>query len=84
MITKYDETDLVYVRLIRPHIGTPWAEAKPKIIAALPEGFDPERIAKYVDERDKPGIYINKYGVEPRFYPHRDSKYLLEFYRSVG
>lgn len=83
MPTNYTENDLVYVRLIRSRIGEPWSEARQWVIDHLPEGFDPELIGKFVDERPEPGIYINKYGVEPRFYPHRVSGRLLEFYRSV-
>lgn len=84
MINKYTEDDLVYVRLIRKEIGTLWSEAKPRVIAALPEGYSSDLIDKFVDERPEPGIHINKYGLEPKFYPHRTSGYLLEFYRSVG
>jgi len=83
MPTKYTEEDLVYVRLIRHEIGVLWPEAKARIIEKLPEGFDPGLIGKFVDERPEPGIYINEYGIEPRFYPHRVSGRLLEFYRSV-
>ncbi|MFT7121366.1 MAG: hypothetical protein ACJAZ9_001544 [Neolewinella sp.] len=79
----YTEEDLVYVRLIRARISEPWETAKAKIIEELPEGYDPELIAKFVDERPEPGIYINPWGIEPRFYPHRKSKRLLEFYRSI-
>ena len=80
---KYTEEDLVYIRLLRRKMGEPWEEAKAWIIEQLPEGFDPEQIAKYVDERPEPGIHINAWGIEPRFYPHRTSKRLLEFYRSI-
>jgi hypothetical protein len=83
MPTSYTEADLVYVRLIRPEIGTLWSESRQRVVDNLPEGADPELIEKYVDERPNPGIHINKYGVEPRFYPHRVSGRLLEFYRSV-
>lgn len=83
MPTNYTEEDLVYVRLLRTEIGSLWAEAKPRIIKKLPEGFDAGLIGKFVDERPEPGIYINEYGIEPRFYPHRVSGRLLEFYRSV-
>ncbi|TXF86657.1 hypothetical protein FUA23_19325 [Neolewinella aurantiaca] len=83
MPTNYTEEDLVYVRLIRREIGNLWSEARQRVIDNLPEGSDPELIGKYVDERPEPGIYINEYGVEPRFYPHRTSGRLLEFYRSV-
>lgn len=80
---KYTEEELVYVRLIRSRIGHEWHLAKPWIIERLPEGYDPGLIAKFVDEREEPGIYINDWGIEPRFYPHRKSKRLLEFYRSI-
>jgi hypothetical protein len=80
---NYTEEDLVYVRLIRSQIGHEWHLAKPWIIERLPESADPALIAKYVDERPSPGIHINKWGIEPRFYPHRKSKRLLEFYRSI-
>lgn len=83
MPTNYTERDLVYVRLIRHEIGTPWVEARVRVIEKLPEGFEPGLIGKFVDERPEPGIYINEYGIEPRFYPHRVSGRLLEFYRSV-
>lgn len=83
MPTNYTEEDLVYVRLIRREIGVLWSEARQRVIESLPEGFDPELIGKFVDERPNPGIYINEYGIEPRFYPHRTSGRLLEFYRSV-
>ncbi len=83
MPTNYTEDDLVYVHLIRREIGAPWSEARQRVIDGLPEGFDPELIGKFVDERPNPGIYINEYGIEPRFYPHRTSGRLLEFYRSV-
>jgi hypothetical protein len=79
----YTEEDLVYVRLIRSQIGKEWQEAKPLIIEQLPEGYDPALIAKFVDERPSPGIYINEWGIEPRFYPHRVSTRLLEFYRTI-
>ena len=85
MINPYTETDYRYVGIIRRHLGEPWAEARPKIAARLrEENLDSDVIDKFVDERDEPGIHINKYGFEPRFYPHRTSKRLLEFYRSVG
>jgi hypothetical protein len=80
---KYTEADLVYVRLIRREIGSLWSEARQRVVDNLPEDADPELIGKYVDERPEPGIHINEYGVEPRFYPHRTSGRLLEFYRSV-
>ncbi len=78
---KLTEEDLVYIRIIRSQLGEEWSSAKERILAALPEGYDPAKIAKYVDDRDEPQIHINEWGVEPRFYPHRDSKRLLEFYR---
>ncbi len=78
---EYTEHDREYIRIIRSQLGEEWAIAKPRILERLPEGFDPENLGKYVDERDEPGIHINAWGVEPRFYPHRDSKRLLEFYR---
>ena len=85
MINPYTEEDLRYVRIIRREVGAPWAEARPRIVARLEaEGLDPALIPKFVDERDSPGIHVNEYGLEPRFYPHRTSKRLLEFYRSVG
>lgn len=83
MATNYSEEDLVYVRLIRREIGSFWSEARQRVVDGLPADADPELIGKYVDERPNPGIYINEYGVEPRFYPHRVSGRLLEFYRSV-
>ncbi|MBC6993220.1 hypothetical protein QWY85_13775 [Neolewinella lacunae] len=76
------EEDLVYIRLLRKQLGQEWHLAREKVIAALPEGYDPEYIAKFVDDRPDPGIHINPYGVEPRFYPHRVTRRLLEFYRS--
>ena len=84
MIVKYDDRDMVYIHLLRREMGNLWADAKPRIIADLPPGYDSETLAKYVDDRDEPGIHINAYGIEPRFYAHRSSKRLLEFYRSVG
>ncbi len=81
---KYAPDDLVIIRQLRAHMGEVWAEARPRIEAALPEHIDPALIGKWVDERPEPGIYINQFGVEPRFYPHRTSGRLLEFYRSVG
>ena len=85
MINPYTETDRRYLRIIRSRLGDPWEEARPRIVAELNrQGLDPDLIPKFVDERDAPGIHINAYGFEPRFYPHRTSKRLLEFYRSVG
>jgi len=79
-MTDQKEIDLLFTRAIRPHIGEEWHLAKPKIIAKLPEGTDPSLIARYVDDSDQPSVNLNAYGVEPRFYAHRDSKRLLEFY----
>ncbi|WP_116126749.1 hypothetical protein [Lewinella sp. IMCC34183] len=78
---NYTEADQVYIRIIRSQLGEEWPTAKQRILERLPEDADPELIAKFVDERDEPGIHINAWGVEPRFYPHRTSKRLLEFYR---
>lgn len=75
------EEDRVYVRLIRSELGQEWPAAKVRILEQLPPGLDPALIAKFVDDRPEPGIYTNKWGVEPRFYAHRDSRRLLEFYR---
>ncbi|SER37138.1 hypothetical protein [Neolewinella agarilytica] len=75
-----DETDIIFIRLLRRHIGAEWSVAKAAILKQLPEGIDPERLSKYVDDSDHPHIHINAYGVEPRFYAHRTSKRLLEFY----
>ena len=77
----YTEKDREYIRIIRSQLGEKWEDARPRILERLPEGFDPEEIAKYVDYRDDPGIHINAWGFEPRFYTHRTSKRLLEFYR---
>lgn len=76
------EVDQLYIRLLRKHLGQLWEEAKPKIIAALPPEADASLLAKYVDDSASPTISVNKYGVEPRFYTHRHSRRLLEFYRS--
>jgi len=84
MINKYTEEDLVYVRLLRHEIGNLWSDAKPRIISRLPEGYSADLIPKFVDERAEPGIHINAWGIEPKFFPHRSSGRLLEFYRSVG
>ncbi|CAH0999191.1 hypothetical protein LEM8419_00488 [Neolewinella maritima] len=81
---KYAPDDLVIIRLLRKYMGEEWSVVRPLIVAALPEHIDPALIGKWVDERPEPGIHINAYGVEPRFYPHRTSGRLLEFYRSVG
>jgi hypothetical protein len=80
----FNEADLdkLFIGLLRRHVGHEWSAAKPKIIAALPEDVDPARLAKYVDESDRPHIHLNEYGVEPRFYAHRTSRRLLEFYPS--
>ena len=85
MINNYTEQDIRYLRHLRPFIGTHWPDSRAKLVVKLEaDGLDPDLISKFVDERDEPGIHINGWGMEPRFYPHRDSKYLLEFYRSVG
>jgi hypothetical protein len=76
------ETDLFLVRLLRGYMGEVWEEVKPRIVAELPEHIDPALLDKFVDESVRPGIHLNAYGVEPRFYAHRDSRRLLEFYRS--
>lgn len=75
------EEDKEYIRIIRSQLGEEWPEARERILARLPEHLDPEQLGKYVDEREEPGIHINEWGVEPRFYPHRVSNRLLEFYR---
>ncbi|MEM6878040.1 MAG: hypothetical protein AAF544_05755 [Bacteroidota bacterium] len=77
-----NENDIILIRIIRSQIGRPWTEAKDNILNRLPEHIDPGIIDKFIDQRDNPGIYINAYGVEPRFYLHRISKRLLEFYPS--
>ncbi|MEL6276322.1 MAG: hypothetical protein AAFQ37_02650 [Bacteroidota bacterium] len=76
------ELDLIFIRLLRKHLGQPWEKAKVEILAALPEGIDPTLLAKYVDDSPQPSVNINAYGVEPRFYAHRTSRRLLEFYPS--
>ena len=81
MANYTEEEDLVYIRLLRSKLGAPWEEAKAWIIENLPEGHPPERLGKYVDDRPEPGIYTNEWGEEPRFYAHRTSRRLLEFYR---
>ncbi|MEM9929263.1 MAG: hypothetical protein AAF840_05565 [Bacteroidota bacterium] len=80
-MSDHTDQDLIYIHLLRQKMGTPWPEAKAWIIEQLPEGYDPELLGKFVDERPEPGIYTNEWGVEPRFYAHRTSKRLLEFYR---
>ncbi|PPK88103.1 hypothetical protein CLV84_1067 [Neolewinella xylanilytica] len=80
-MANYTEEDRELIRLIRSELGAEWPAAKARILERLPAGVDPELIGKFVDEREEPGIYVNEWGVEPRFYPHRDSKRLLEFYR---
>lgn len=76
------EIDQQYIRLLRRHLGQLWEEAKPKIIEALPPDTDASRLAKYVDDSASPSVSVNAFGVEPRFYAHRHSRRLLEFYRS--
>lgn len=80
--TNDPELDNLFIGLLRRHVGQEWHLAKPKIIAALPEDVDPALLAKFVDESDRPHIHLNDYGVEPRFYAHRISRRLLEFYPS--
>lgn len=76
------ETDLFLIRLLRAQIGKVWDDVKPAVIDALPDHVDPALLAKFVDESGRPHIHLNAYGVEPRFYAHRDSRRLLEFYPS--
>lgn len=76
------ETDQLIIRLIRKQLGQEWAVAEPRILAQLPEDVDPALIGKFVDTSENPGIHINAFGVEPRFYAHRTSRRLLEFYPS--
>lgn len=76
------ELDLYFVRLIRPYLGKEWDQVKPLILQGLPEGVPAERLGKYVDDSPSPSITKNAFGVEPRFYAHRTSRRLLEFYRS--
>ena len=76
------ETDLLFIRLLRRELGAPWDEARTRILAALPEGTDGDLLRKYVDDSPTPCIHINDFGVEPRFYAHRTSRRLLEFYPS--
>ncbi|THH35576.1 hypothetical protein [Neolewinella litorea] len=78
---QYTEEDRDFIRIIRSQLGEEWTVARERILASLPDHLDPEKLGKYVDERDEPGIHINEWGVEPRFYPHRTSNRLLEFYR---
>jgi hypothetical protein len=80
---RYSPDDLILIRLLRNQLGEPWEKAKRRIIDRLPPHIEPELIEKWVDERPSPGIHINRFGVEPRFYPHRTSGRLLEFYRSI-
>jgi hypothetical protein len=75
-------SDLYFIRLIRPHLGEVWDEVKPKLLAKMPPEVDPDLLAKYVDDSPRPSIHLNSFGVEPRFYAHRTSRRLLEFYRS--
>ncbi|NJB84379.1 hypothetical protein GGR26_000124 [Lewinella marina] len=75
------EEDRDFIRIIRSQLGEEWSVARERILARLPDHLDPDLLGKYVDERAEPGIHINKWGVEPRFYPHRASKRLLEFYQ---
>jgi hypothetical protein len=80
----FEDTDLddLFIGLLRRHVGQEWDSAKAKILAALPEDVDPSLLAKYVDDSARPTIDKNEYGVEPRFYAHRQSRRLLEFYPS--
>ena len=77
----YDEKDREIIRLIRSQLGEEWSVARARILEQLPDNYDPNELGKFIDDRDEPGIHINAWGVEPRFYPHRHSKRLLEFYR---
>lgn len=81
-MAKYSETDRIFIRLLREEMGRPWETAKANILAKLPADLDPSQLAKYVDDSPRPHIHINAYGVEPRFYAHRESRRLLEFYPS--
>ncbi len=74
--------DQLFIRLLRRHLGQVWQEVKPQIIAALPAEVDAALLEKYVDDSASPSVSVNAYGVEPRFYAHRVSGRLLEFYRS--
>ncbi|NJC26760.1 hypothetical protein [Neolewinella antarctica] len=74
--------DLIFTRAIRPSIGEEWHVAKPRIIARLPAEVDAALLDRYVDDSASPSINLNSYGVEPGFFAHRDTKRLLEFYRS--
>ncbi|MEM9258936.1 MAG: hypothetical protein AAGA62_04760 [Bacteroidota bacterium] len=79
---KYTDADLVIIRLLRRHMGQPWETAKAAIIDQLPSGTNPDILGKFVDDSERPRIHINAFGVEPRFYAHRTSRRLLEFYPS--
>lgn len=81
-MTSQQEIDYRFVRLLRPYLGEDWPKAKAKILANMPSDLDPTLLARYVDESDRPSVNVNSYGVEPRFYAHRNSKRLLEFYPS--
>ncbi len=74
--------DTLFIRLLRKQLGQIWEEAKPQIEAALPAEVDASWLARYVDDSDSPSISVNAFGVEPRFYAHRSSRRLLEFYKS--
>ncbi|MBB4080355.1 hypothetical protein GGR28_002989 [Lewinella aquimaris] len=80
-MSDHTENDLIFIRLLRSQLGQEWSVAKPYILEQLPPHIDPKELGKYVDESDSPGIHINEWGVEPRFYAHRDSRRLLEFYQ---
>lgn len=82
MLTE-KETTLIFFRTIRPFMAMEWHLARPLIIAALPDTVDPDTLDRYIDDSDRPSVSINKYGVEPKFFVHKDSKRLLEFYRSL-
>ncbi|MEM9528359.1 MAG: hypothetical protein AAGA31_17230 [Bacteroidota bacterium] len=79
---KYTDADLAVIRLLRQQMGEPWETAKAAIIDQLPPGIDSDILGKFVDDSERPSIHINAYGVEPRFYAHRTSRRLLEFYPS--
>jgi hypothetical protein len=81
MLTQ-EEVDLIFVRAIRPSIGEEWHLAKARIIARLPEEVDAALLDRYLDDSASPSVNLNRYGVEPRFFAHRSSKRVLEFYRS--
>ncbi|MCP9234793.1 hypothetical protein [Lewinella sp. JB7] len=78
---EHTENDQIFIRLLRSQLGQEWTLAKAHILAQLPEHVDPAELGKYVDESAEPGIHINAWGVEPRFYAHRNSRRLLEFYQ---